>query len=216
MARANNFSSRITAFFRELKRRKVFHVASLYGLTAWGVSQGAASLFPVFGAPSWAVPLFVAFALLGFPIAIVLAWAFEVTPDGVVRDPTRVVRDPLPEATATTALFGANGVVHVVWRDGTGRKQERTFDKSFAIGRDATCAIRFDDPLVSRRHAEVVFEGGLWWVVDLGSRNGTLLDGNRVTRQVLPANGVVRLSEAGPALEMELKSAINTTMVVKR
>ena len=89
-------------------------------------------------------------------------------------------------------------------------------DKSFAIGRDATCEIRFDDALVSRRHAEVVFEGGLWWVVDLGSRNGTLLDGNRVTRQVLPANGVVRLSEAGPALEMELKAAVNTTVVLEK
>jgi len=212
---ATGLSSRVTGFVRELKRRKVFHVASLYLLTAWGVSQGAASLFPVFGAPPWAVPLFVGFAVLGFPIAVVLAWAFEVTPDGVVRDPTRLVRNPPPAEPATTALFGANGVIHVAWKDSASQAQERTFDKSFAIGRDASCAIRFDDALVSRRHAEVVFEGGLWWVVDLGSRNGTLLDGNRVSRQVLPANGVVRLSEAGPALAMVLKPAINTTMVVK-
>jgi hypothetical protein len=207
-------ASLFRSFVQELKRRKVFQVGSLYLLTAWGASQGAVSFFPVFNAPPWAVPLFIAFAVLGFPIAIVLAWAFDVTPEGVVRDSGTRKQDENPPTTTT--LFGANGVVRVKWRDATGQPQERSFDRGFMVGRDASCAIRFDDALVSRRHAEVSFAGGLWWVADLGSRNGTLLDGQRVQRQVLPSRGVIRLSEAGPILEMELKEAVNTTTLAPR
>lgn len=210
--------TRIKSFFQELKRRKVFHVATVYAITAWAVAQGASSLFPVFGAPAWAVQVFVAVTVLGFPIAIVLAWAFEVTPEGVMRDEGSVLvpsERKSSDTASTTALFGVNGTVHVTWRDASGRAQERTFDQTFAMGRESSCAIRFEDPLVSRRHAEVSFAGGHWWLADLGSRNGTLLDGERVTRQQLPERGVIRLSEAGPALEVQLRQAINTTMLAR-
>jgi hypothetical protein len=210
--------ARVKSFFQELKRRKVFHVATVYAITAWAVSQGASSLFPVFGAPAWVVQVFIAITVLGFPIAVVLAWAFEVTPDGVVRDEGSELvpsERKSSDTSSTTALFGVNGTVRVTWRDASGHTQERAFDQTFAMGRDGTCAIRFEDPLVSRRHAEVSFAGGHWWLADLGSRNGTLLDGKLVTRQVLPERGVIRLSEAGPALEVELRAAINTTMLAR-
>ena len=210
---------RTKTFFAELKRRKVFHVGSIYLLTAWAVSQGASSLFPAFGAPPWAVPVFVIFAVLGFPIAIVLAWAFDVTPAGVVRDEGGALLPtspkPAADSASTTALFGVNGTVRVTWRDGAGQARDQTFDQAFAMGREASCAIRFEDPLVSRRHAEVSFAGGQWWVADLGSRNGTLLDGQRITRHALPPRGVIRLSEAGPALQIELREAVNTTMLTR-
>lgn len=69
--------------FRELRRRYVFRVAAAYVLTAWLLMQLAAILFPAFGAPHWAIRLLFGFLILGFPVAALLAWAFEVTPEGV-------------------------------------------------------------------------------------------------------------------------------------
>ena len=64
--------------------------------------------------------------------------------------------------------------------------------------------MRFDDPLISRRHAEIRFEQGRWWVVDLASRNGTRLDGRLVERAPLPPTCSVQLYDAAPALSLEL------------
>jgi len=198
----SNLIGRAQQFVAELKRRSVFQVASVYAVTAWGATIGAAELLPAFGAPAWAVPAFAAVAVLGFPIAVGLAWAFEVTP----HDEAHAAGPDMHGASgATTALFGASGVVRVAWRDTFGVEQERLFDQPFALGRDMSCALRFDDALVSRRHAEVNHEHGVWYVADLGSRNGTLLDGQRITRALLPPRGVIRLSEGGPAVHIELR-----------
>jgi TolB-like protein/Flp pilus assembly protein TadD len=69
----------------ELKRRRVFRVAAVYAATAFVVWQAAAIAFPALHLPSWTLTLVVVLAILGFPVALVLAWAFEVTPDGVRR-----------------------------------------------------------------------------------------------------------------------------------
>lgn len=83
-------SSSLPRLWRELKRRKVFRVAGVYAATAFVVWQAAGIAFPAVGLPSWALTLVVMLALAGFPVALVLAWAFETTPDGVRRtDPAR-------------------------------------------------------------------------------------------------------------------------------
>ena len=69
--------------FAELKRRHVFRVAAVYGATAFVVIEAADLIFPRIPLPEWTVSLVVWLALLGFPIALVLAWAFERTPEGV-------------------------------------------------------------------------------------------------------------------------------------
>jgi len=71
------------SFFGELKRRNVYKVAVAYAIVAWLLVQAASILFPTFEAPSWAMKIFVTAAALGFPIALVLAWAFELTPEGI-------------------------------------------------------------------------------------------------------------------------------------
>jgi len=76
---------RYQQFFAELKRRRVFRVMAVYGAVAFGVIQLADIVLPSLGLPGWTMNLILAFSLLGFPIAIVLAWAFEMTPDGVRR-----------------------------------------------------------------------------------------------------------------------------------
>lgn len=72
-------------FLRELKRRKVYHVAATYAAVAFIVWQAAAIAFPALQLPEWALTLVVALTLLGFPVAVVLAWGWEVTPEGVER-----------------------------------------------------------------------------------------------------------------------------------
>ena len=73
-------------FFEELRRRKVFKVGAAYLVVAWVAVQAAGLGFPAFGAPEWALRVFILVALLGFPVSLVLAWAFESSPDGVHSD----------------------------------------------------------------------------------------------------------------------------------
>ena len=70
----------------ELQRRNVVKVGAAYLLAAWLVVQAASIGFPAFDAPPWALRVFILALLLGFPIAVVMAWMFEVTPEGLKRD----------------------------------------------------------------------------------------------------------------------------------
>jgi len=72
--------------FDELKRRKVFKVGAAYLVVAWLVVQAASIGFPAFDAPPWVLRIFILIALLGFPIAVVMAWVFDLTPEGVKLD----------------------------------------------------------------------------------------------------------------------------------
>jgi TolB-like protein/Flp pilus assembly protein TadD len=72
-------------FFSELKRRNVYKVAIAYAIVAWLLLQAASILFPTFEAPPWTMKVFVAVIALGFPVALILAWAFELTPEGIKR-----------------------------------------------------------------------------------------------------------------------------------
>jgi TolB-like protein/Flp pilus assembly protein TadD len=71
--------------FTELKRRNVYRAAVLYGMSAWLLAQIATQIFPFFDVPNSAVRVVIISLVLGFPIAIVLAWIFELTPEGIVR-----------------------------------------------------------------------------------------------------------------------------------
>jgi TolB-like protein len=71
----------------ELKRRKVFKVGAAYLVVAWLAVQAASIGFPAFDAPPWALRVFILVCLLGFPLALVMAWIFEATPEGVRADP---------------------------------------------------------------------------------------------------------------------------------
>src|SRR3979409_1544703 len=72
-------------FFGELKRRNVYKVAVAYAIVGWLLVQIATQVFPFFEIPNWAVRLIVLAIVIGFPIALVLAWAFELTPEGLKR-----------------------------------------------------------------------------------------------------------------------------------
>jgi TolB-like protein/Tfp pilus assembly protein PilF len=97
----------MTRLLAELKRRKVVRVAVVYAATAFAVLQAADIVLPRMGVPDWVMNLVVALLVLGFPIALVLAWALEVTPDGIRRtEATAVERS----TAATPALLGKRTV----------------------------------------------------------------------------------------------------------
>jgi adenylate cyclase len=99
------------SFFSELKRRNVYKVAVAYIVAGWALSQGIAQVFPVFDVPNWAIRIIVLLIILGFPVAVVLAWAFELTPEGLKRtedvDPIVAARAPKKHLWIYVVAIGA-------------------------------------------------------------------------------------------------------------
>ncbi|PYI91330.1 MAG: hypothetical protein DME97_13640 [Verrucomicrobia bacterium] len=78
----------MSGFFEEIKRRKVYRVAVAYAVGAGGAIQLASAVFPAWDLPSWALRLVIIVLLIGFPISLILAWALEVTPEGIRATPS--------------------------------------------------------------------------------------------------------------------------------
>lgn len=104
------------AFFAELQRRRVGKVAVGYGAIAWAVTEGCSVVFPALHVPEWAMTFIVVFLLVGFPVAMVLAWVFDVGPEGIHRT------EPVPESapSAQVRQRAAFGVVVLVCMAGLG------------------------------------------------------------------------------------------------
>ena len=96
------------AFLTELKRRKVYRVAVAYAIVAWLLIQAASILFPTFEAPPWVMKVFVTAVILGFPVALILAWAFELTPEGIKRS------EEIPPQESKTAKRGSKWTTIIV------------------------------------------------------------------------------------------------------
>ena len=100
----------LSSFFAELKRRNVYKVAVAYAIVGWLLVQVATQVFPFFEIPNWAVRLIVLAIVIGFPIAVVIAWAFELTPEGLKRtedvDLTRSARQPAKRTWIFVVIIG--------------------------------------------------------------------------------------------------------------
>jgi TolB-like protein/Tfp pilus assembly protein PilF len=73
-------------FFAELKRRNVYKVAVAYAVVAWLLIQAASIFLPAFDSPPWVIKIFMIVIIFGFPVALLLSWAFEITPEGIKRE----------------------------------------------------------------------------------------------------------------------------------
>ena len=73
----------MSGFFEELQRRKVYRVAAAYIIAAGFIIQIGSAVFPAWELPNWTLRLVVVLLLMGFPIALILAWAYDVTPQGI-------------------------------------------------------------------------------------------------------------------------------------
>src|SRR5438874_5840752 len=98
-------------FFAELKRRNVYKVAVAYAVVGWLIAQIATQIFPFLEIPNWVVRLVIVLIAIGFPIALVIAWAFEATPEGVKRtedvDPGAIARAPKKHTWIYVVVIGA-------------------------------------------------------------------------------------------------------------
>ncbi|PYK03413.1 MAG: hypothetical protein DME63_03180 [Verrucomicrobia bacterium] len=123
----------MSGFFEELKRRKVYRVAIAYAVGSWALAQGLAQVLPVFDISNSVIRVVIALLLIGFPVALVLAWVFDVTPQGI-------------KATPTIAAGGAHRRRNVMMLVATGviisaaagffllpRASARKIDKSIAV-----------------------------------------------------------------------------------
>ncbi len=98
-----------SGFFEEVKRRKVYRVAVAYIIAAGGVIQLASAAFPAWELPNWALRLVISLLLLGFPIALMLAWAYDITPQGVRATPSPAV--PGSHRRRNIIMLVATGVI---------------------------------------------------------------------------------------------------------
>jgi TolB-like protein/Tfp pilus assembly protein PilF len=98
-------------FFSELKRRNVYKVGVAYAVVAWLITQVATQVFPFLEVPNWAIRLVILLIVIGFPIALIIAWAFELTPEGIKRtedvDPAAIARQPRKHVWIVIVIVGA-------------------------------------------------------------------------------------------------------------
>jgi TolB-like protein/Flp pilus assembly protein TadD len=99
----------MTGFFEEVKRRKVYRVAVAYIIVAGGVIQLASAAFPAWELPNWALRLVIVLLLIGFPVALILAWAFDVTSEGIRSTPS--VAAPRTHRRRNIIMLVATGVM---------------------------------------------------------------------------------------------------------
>ncbi len=102
----------MTGFFEELKRRKVYRVAIAYVVGSWALAQGLSQVLPVFDIPNFAIRGVIALLLVGFPVALVLAWMFDITASGIERTST-VEAQPQPKSRRrrNVILLAAGGAM---------------------------------------------------------------------------------------------------------
>ncbi|MEY2518995.1 MAG: eukaryotic-like serine/threonine-protein kinase [Verrucomicrobiota bacterium] len=101
-------------FFAELKRRNVYKVAAAYAVVGWLLIQAASIILPTFEAPPWTMKVLIAALAIGFPITAVLAWAFELTPEGLVRSEEVAPNESIMRRTGRKLDFLIIGVLMVV------------------------------------------------------------------------------------------------------
>jgi TolB-like protein/tetratricopeptide (TPR) repeat protein len=118
--------SKRMAFFAELKRRRVGKVAIGYGAVAWMVTEASSVVLPALRLPEWTVTFVVVFLMAGFPIAMIMAWVFDVGPQGIrrtapLRDETEDMRLRLRVAYAAVVVLLMTGLGYLLYERGLGR-----------------------------------------------------------------------------------------------
>src|SRR5438552_14336422 len=109
----------MSGFFEELRRRKVYRVAIAYVVVSWALAQGLAQVLPVFDISNSVIRVVIALLLIGFPVALVLAWVFDVTPQGIKATPTIAApgahrrRNVMILIATSVTIFADAGFIHL-------------------------------------------------------------------------------------------------------
>jgi len=193
------FWRRLGRFLAELRRRKVVQTTTVYLVAAWGLSAGAADIFGALGLPEHAAGYTVIGIFALTPFVAAASWLYEVNTKGIQRD-----RGPAHELVACdTAVAKRDERVALTLRYGD---KVETFYRDVIVGRDDSCAFQIIDPLVSRRHLKFEFLAGRWRVRDLGSANGTFVDGHELDTEWLGREASLVLYPEGTPLLVEVQN----------
>lgn len=201
--------SKLRGFFAELVRRQMFRTLGAYIVIIWGLAQGLAGLFPIFGVPDWVLRSFIYASIAATPLVVILAWKYQFTMQGLVRDP----EDEEAELDGTGLLNRARtkhdtlGIspITVSWQSEGEATQKVETSQPIVIGRDTGCDIVVLNPHVSRSHAVIWAHNSAWYVTDLKSANGTWLGGSSIQESVLRDNDVLSLDQDGPQLTVRVE-----------
>ena len=101
------------SFITELKRRNVFRVGVAYAIVGWLLLEVASVVLPALHLPDWALTLLVVFVVAGFPLALILAWAFEMTPEGIKRDADVDPAESITHVTGRKLDFAIIGLLAI-------------------------------------------------------------------------------------------------------
>lgn len=200
-----DLGSRLAGWFAELRRRKVIRVAAVYLVVAWLVIQVADATFEPLGLPSWALKLVILLAVLGFPLACTLAWAFDVTEVGIERTPAIAAADPVattpeplpaPAAAALAAPAPAETVAILPFVDMSPARDQEYFCDGVAEEIISTLSCVRDLRIASRT-SSFQFKGRSTDVREIGKALGvgSVLEGSvrkagdrvRITAQLVNA-----------------------------
>ncbi len=210
--------------FKELVRRGVFRALGAYIAIVWMLAQGFADLFPAIGISERAVRIFLGVAIVATPLVILLAWRYDLTRKGLLRDRVDVALAE-QRAAASAGQFGptvesllpepgSQSIVEVIWEDETGRKREKHYGTAFVIGRGFGSDFIVRDDRVSRRHAYVYADGEDWYVEDLTSLNGTYVDGRAINREKIEPAIECSLHKDGPRIRLRKRSVDETRATI--
>src|SRR5438046_2665923 len=132
--------------FSELKRRNVYKVAVAYAIVGWLLVQVATQVFPFLEIPNWVVRLVIALVVIGFPIALVIAWAFEATPEGIKRtedvDLVAAAKQPKKHTWIYVVVIGAMFSIGLFF---IGRYTGRNYARASELPAKSIAVLPFDN-----------------------------------------------------------------------
>jgi hypothetical protein len=203
---------RVRKFFGELFRRKVVRVVGAYTAIFWALVLAVAQLQPLLGFSNFAMWIFIIVGTAVIPFVAFLSWKYDIVPPQLIRDPKDVetVNPGLSWATLRHDTQEA-GYVLLKWCVEGDMAREKRFFKPIAIGREPNNDIELPDQRVSRHHAVIWAEHGIWRIRDLDSANGTFIDHARVSGiTALPQTCELRFHANGPTVSVFVAKSAET------
>ena len=202
----------IRSFVKELFRRKVVRLTGAYIAVFYLFSVGLASLLPALGAPPWIFRAFVILGIAAIPVLAYFSWRYDIVPMQLVLDQKDVAKHNPALSWARIRHETADaGYILLSWSNENRAPTEKRFFQPVAIGREPHNDIELVDQRVSRHHAVIWAEKGVWHVRDLDTANGTFIGHSRVTGQApLPPSCELRFHPNGPIVKVYCAKSAQT------
>ena len=104
-------ANKIFQFWQELKRRKVFRVVAMYAATAFIIMEAADIMLPRLGLPDWSVTLLIILLMIGFPIAAIISWIYDITPEGILKTKPGKLGKEKSQVRSGGSIINANNII---------------------------------------------------------------------------------------------------------